>query len=64
MGPVKIRISEMLDNAFELIEENTECDVLLDEDRIKEKVFQNIRKPHNKQIVWRKKDMLLFLLQC
>lgn len=52
---MKIRISEMLDNASELIEENTECDVLLDEDRIKEKVFQNIRKPHNKQIVWRKK---------
>lgn len=45
----------MLDNASELIEENTECNVLLDEERIKEKVFQNIRKPYNKQIVWRKK---------
>lgn len=45
----------MLDNASELIEENIECNVLLDEDRIKERVFQNIRRTHNRQNFWRKK---------
>lgn len=45
----------MLDNASELIEENIECSILLDEERIKKKVFQNIRKSNNKHIVWRKR---------
>lgn len=39
---MKIRISDMLDNASELIEENTEVGYAADNKRIKEIVFSKI----------------------
>lgn len=43
MGAMQIRISEMLDNASELIEENSKDGYMVDNDRIKEIVFSEIK---------------------
>ena len=52
MGAMQIRISEMLDNASELIEENSKDGYMVDNDRIKEIVFSEIkymRRKHKKK---------------
>lgn len=51
---MQIRISEMLDNASELIEENSKDGYMVDNDRIKEIVFSEIkymRRKHKKRSV-------------
>lgn len=53
MGAMQIRISEMLDNASELIEENSKDGYMVDNDRIKEIVFSEIkymRRKHKKEV--------------
>lgn len=49
---MRIRISDMLDNASELIEENIEVRYTINNDRIKRMVFSEIkhmRRKHKKQ---------------
>lgn len=51
----------MLDNASEIIEENLESNTVLDDSKIKEKVFQKIHKPYSNKIKWWKKKYIAVL---
>lgn len=59
LGVMKIRISDMLDNASELIEESIDTDYVIDTDRVKDIVFSKINRVQKNQ---RKKQCAAVLI--
>lgn len=62
MGVMEIKISEMLDNAAELIEEESNCSNMVDNGRVKEIVFRHIRRSKRKRVKQQKVAVLVAIL--